>query len=173
MSRGALSMRQIIRCLGRKERETRIPFVEIKKIYGCVYTVLRDCRSFDHPSSLSNKTSSPSSVPILRHAQPILPGASFSKWSRAKPDWASVWKHSWNCAKFRERGGCRATKTEVSSVNHGKRTRIRFEKKGGGSKSHFGRHRKSGTVGILEVIAMPEKLLRGLDQLSSFLFGYF
>lgn len=76
MSRGALSMRQIIRCLGRKERETRIPFVEIKKIYGCVYTVLRDCRSFDHPSSLSNKTSSPSSV----HRPNSTPRATNSAW---------------------------------------------------------------------------------------------
>lgn len=76
-------------------------------------------------------------VPILTpRATTFLPGASFSKWSRAKPDWASVWKHSWNCAKFREEGGgegCQAAKTKVSSVkSREKNSNSIREKKGRG-----------------------------------------
>lgn len=118
-------------------------------------------------------------VPILTpRATTFLRGASFSKWSRGKPDWASVWKHSWNCAKFREEGGgegCQAAKTKVSSVkSREKNSNSIREKKGrGGDPNRILVVTGSGTVGILEVIAMPEKLLRGLDQLSSVLFGYF
>lgn len=75
--------------------------------------------------------------------------------------------------QVRKRGGCQAAKTEVSCVNHekGRERTIRIEKREGGE-SEIAFLIVTRTVGILQVIAMPEKLLRGLDQ--NFLpFGYF
>lgn len=83
-------------------------------------------------------------------------------------------------SRRRRRGGggkgVRPQRQKFRALNHGKRTRIRFERKREGEGiqiAFWSSQEEVGTVGILEVIAMPEKLLRGLDQLSSVLFGYF
>lgn len=79
-------------------------------------------------------------------------------------------------AKKGEGKGVRPQRQKFRALNHGKRTRIRFERKREGEGiqiAFWSSQEEVGTVGILEVIAMPEKLLRGLDQLSSVLFGYF
>lgn len=140
-----------------------------ENLWLCLHSSPRDCYSFDHLSSLLNKTSSSPPlpqfiVPILCHVLSSSVSFSFSKMILCKTSLSLHENIAWNCAKF---GGEEAAKTEISSVNH--------EKGGGKKKIRFERERRNLNRNFLIVtgeFGISRVILRGLDQ-NFLLFGYF